>query len=394
MGLINQAFILPFQNRQLLIIYLSLIAGMFAASFLGIYVAIDMVRLGYWGVVTYLEAWLGLLGLVFFPFYFYTYAHMSRRNFIALVLGVQLIGSVLMVVVDLRNSPFTIGLLMAMFSTGFWQMYHLNMAAHSSDHSRGYEVSLGKAVARIGSILGAGSAGFLLSGGAPVQVIIMALFFQFIATVGLAITTPTGQHSAETDPSADQGNVSIEKFRHMFTAYPRQNIGVALEALVEQFTSIMIPVWLTLAGISALAIGLVRVLAALVTVFIVPLCGRLVHQKKGDEFKQATITFTLGWAPFFFAMTAPMLAWATIAWTIAGNFFSSGLESRRYSKRSATLVFVREIYLTLTRIPAIPITAWLAFYHPMAFAIVGALVTAAVWPYGLWLARSEREGGV
>lgn len=133
-SLLNRAYLQPFQNRRMLTVYMAVFLGTVANIFLSLYIALDTMRLGWMGMTTYLYAWFLPAGLLLFPLFYVLYTRLSRRALVIAVVGSQCAGFLLFLVSPLSQTPWGLGIMMVLFSTGYWQMYHGNMAAHI--HSR------------------------------------------------------------------------------------------------------------------------------------------------------------------------------------------------------------------------------------------------------------------
>lgn len=377
------------RNPQLLLVYLSLIGGALASYFLDLYLVIDMARTGYAGVVLYLETWYGVAGIILFPLFFYSFQFLSRRSFGIVMIISQLAGVAFLLTPRALEHPVSLGLLQALFATAYYQMLHINLAAHSSAEHRGFEMSLAQSLRRIGGVAGALLAGALAMTQLPINPVYMAFGIQLAATLGLIISSPE-IISPESGKRAAQGTVHIEGFRHVFKRFPRQNLGTAAEALVEGIMDLL-PVWLTVSGMGSLAIGALKGGQALLSVTLVPLVGKIVHRDRGEEFALGSALGVIGWLAMLVGLTKGGIMLSAMAWTAADNFIETGLETRRYSRRSATQIFVREIILTLVRIPMIPLAAWMAFYSTQGYIVIGIVTYIGVGFAGYALSRARHE---
>lgn len=393
MSLLHKSFIGPLKDPHLLLVYLSLFLGAVSNYFINIYLAIDMVRMGYASIVIYMEGWLGIAGFILFPLFFYSFTKFSKRGFVALVLGSQIAGTLLLFASGMSNDPLYLGIVRALFATAYYQMLHINLAAHASEDNRGFEMSLAQSIGKMGGILGAVLGGFLVSVHIGVNPMLMAFLLQLLATLGLVLTSPPIKTLADHETAA-KGQVHVEDFWQTFKKYPRQNWGTAAEAFFEVTVMLMIPIWLTLQGIGSIMVGLLKALEAVLAIFIVPIAGRIVHRQKGEEFFLGSAAGTLAWLPFLIGTTGAGVIFSIINWSLAGSLIQSGLETRRYSRRSATQVFVREIILTLVRMPAIPVVAWLAFYATNGYIALGITACVLAGLAGRALANAPEESRI
>lgn len=382
---LRKSFIDPFANPKLAALFVSIATGMFAFSFIGTYLSIDMLRLGFAGIVTYLETWLVLAGFVGFPFLFFISKRYSFRLAQIAIIVMQFVGMALLLMQpSITDQPFWMGFVLFLIATGFWQMNHICLAGHASDDGRGYEIGLAKSIGEVATVFGAGAAGFALA--YNVNAVLTAAFvLASIATFGLIYATP-----AQTDAEdGAQGTISFENLFAVLRRYPRQNLATALEAAFEMHTTILRSTWLAMIGVGASVIGLIGALQALWTTLLVPLIGRFIHNNKGTEFKAATVSSFLSWCV---VMTGSLGMWiSSFFWAAAVSFFRCGLESRWYQDRSATQILIREVILTIVRIPCIPLFAWIILEYPWYYPAAGVVVAIALWPVGMGVLRQSQK---
>lgn len=390
-----RTYIHPLRSAHLTVTYLSLFLGLLGQSYLFVYLAIDMAKLGYQAVVTYYEAWLLTGGLILFPALFYIFKYGGRRVFVGSVIALELIGAAVMLMCGQHTTPLVMGLIVATFGTGYWQMHHLNIAGHTSGDARGFEVSLAKVIGQIGGIAGSAIAGFSMAYGSAMHTAGAAFALIFIATVGLTWTLPRVREQDAKSDTDDRGSIIMENLWQVIKSHPRQNVATFCEAVYEIYMSMIMPVWLTLMGVAGYLVGITKMLQACVTALFAPMSGHAIHAGKGDEFKIAATTGALGSLPMlaFGPALVPLLT-ASFLWGVSRLMFLTGLESRWYSRRSATQVLSREIVLTLGRVVSVPAIAWVAFHAPLWYMPLGVALSLAVWPAGRYLMASTRESAL
>lgn len=386
-------YVQPFRNLRLSVTYLSLFFGILAGSFLSVYAAIDTVKAGAAGLIAFYYVWFILAGFVFFPLFFLLFRNFSRRVFIGTVLGTQIVGTVLLFLKDGAMQPWHLGVVMALFGTGYWQMHHINLAAYTSREGRGFEVSLANTLTQAAHILGGVFAGMLSQHEAGASVsLIVAFGAQLAATLGLALSSPRAVRATDTSTPdiPEAGHVLLENFRDIAWRFPRQNIGTALSAVMALVFVIMLPAWLKIIGLSGTMIGFIRGGQAIVTSVLSPYAGKLTQEESGREFKISALSGVVGWMlPLAASFSAPMVALSSLCLAASSLFFSTGIEARWYVRRSMTQILVREIILTVARIVFVPVVALLAFGPASGYALFGLAVAVLAWPMGIWLGKAR-----
>lgn len=384
MGALRKSFVDPFSNPKLGALFLSLAAGKFAFSFIGTYLAIDMLRLGFEGIVAYLGMWLIPAGFIGFPFFFFLSRRYGFSRAQMAIVIMQFAGMAMVLFIPgLTVQPYLVGLTLFLMATGYWQMVHICLAAHASDGARGYEIGLAKSIAEVATVIGAAAAGFALAYDAGATLSASFILVAF-ATFGLIYSTP---EQVEGD-TAGQGSISFEGLFSAIKRYPGQNIATALEAAFEMHISFLRTTWLAALGVAATAIGIIGGLQALWTTMLVPLIGRFIHDNKGTEFRAASVAGFVSWVPMLLGTAGVWVS--SFFWAAAVSFFRCGLESRWYQDRSATQILMREIMLTIVRIPCIPLFAWVILNAPEYYPYIGMGIACLLWPVGLRILRKPQ----
>jgi MFS family permease len=379
-------------NPMIVALGASLFAGMLASSFLSLYLAVNFAEQGFRAIVGYLEGWLVTAGFILFPAFSLLIKKTSVRIVVIAAVACQIAGMVLMIALYGDRSPWIVGFMVALFATGYWQMHHLAMAQHTSSERRGMEISFLAGVSQIGTLIGAASGGLLAAAPTAFHPQYIAFILQFLATCGLGLTMPRARLTEDVDGNAR--TLSRENFWTALGKYPRQNLGVMVEAMHELIFSFLLSVWLISTGFPVILLGALRIIGSLTGFMLMPVCGRLIHRRKGLEFKISALTGTAGWSMVAIAPIVPVIIVASFLWPLSALFLKTGLESRWYSRRSSTQILVREVILTCVRIPCIVVFAWFATLHTTIYPIVGILISLLVLPYGAYLLRSERESEI
>lgn len=387
-----RTYLHPFRSPKLAVTYLSLLLGMLGQGFLFLYLAVDMAKIGYGAVVSFYESWFLTAGLVFFPLFFTIMKTWGRTALIAIVIALEVMGMVALLLYGHTSSPLALGFIIALFATGYWQMHHLNIAGHTSSHSRGFEVSLAKIIMQVGGILGSALAAFAMGVASMDHLPSFAFLFVFAATFGLIATLPR-IHDGKDDE--DMGSIRMENITDVFKSYPRQNLATFLEAIYEMYIQILLPVWLTFMGISGAVIGVLQTMKGAVTALCAPFTGSVIHKGRGEEFTIAAASGTGGCLAILTGGLAMIpLVIASLLWAVSRLAFQTGLESRWYSRRSMTQILIREIMLTLGRAVSIPAIAWIAFFAPAWYMPLGVVLCLLVWPAGRHLTACARESAL
>ncbi|MEJ0063156.1 MAG: hypothetical protein WDO70_08130 [Alphaproteobacteria bacterium] len=149
------------QSRERALMYGAQFLGSLGLGFVGVFTAIDVLRFGMDGMMAYFLARFGIAGFLLFPLFTWAYYRWPRRRFFGFVLFSELLALAPLLHPAILQHPLMIGTCLACAGTGYWQVFHLAMAAHTSDKSRGYEVSLSQICQTFGGI-----AGYLAAGAA------------------------------------------------------------------------------------------------------------------------------------------------------------------------------------------------------------------------------------
>jgi hypothetical protein len=388
MSLLIRSYLQPFRNKNLAIIYGSIFLGVFANSFLMLYIALDTVKLGWLGMTAYLYGWFLVSGFVLFPFYYFLFTRHKRKWFISGVIGSQIFGLLLFLLTDISQTPWGVGITLALFVTGYFQMCHANLSGHNSKSEVGFEVSLAKAITNIGGLFGASLAGFIILGGDKPVLLGIAFLGIVCSTIGLSITLPR-IHPTKEDGNFDPTSIHVTPLLQTFCKDLPMTCGTFMEAFWESFSSLLMPAYLILAGIGTTMIGLIFGVQGIVVAMAIPLAGKLIHDGKGKEFQLAASLGGLSLVLLLLPLNAVVMLGSHVLRAMSKFFYHGGLESRWYGDKSFTQIFVRELNLTLARLVSIPLACWLCFQHQFLFLAVGFIVALLLWPVGKWAILSR-----
>jgi uncharacterized membrane protein len=375
-------------NPFILSVGASVFVGILAASFLGLWLAISFAREGFWALVWYFESWMVPAGFVLFPFFFFIMKKTSMRSVALAALACQIVGVGLMIISRGQMRPCTAGVMAALFSTGYWQMHHLALSQITSHEGRAVELSFLAGLTGVASLTGAAIAG-VMSGFSAEYALYIAFILQAAATLGLALTLPKA--GVRTSTAAD---IETERFWVGLRAYPRQNLGMAVDALHELVTALFLSTWLVTAGFPVIFFGVFRAIGSIAAVFVMPFCAAIVHRGRGQEFRWAGLAGIGGWLVVLIIPSAFVILAANFLWSMAVVFLNTGLESRWYSRRSPDQILTRELVLTCVRVPGIIVFAWIATRHPSFYPLAGIATSLIVLPYGVYLLGSQRESSI
>ena len=383
-------YIKPFKNPHFAKLALGIFIGLMAAAFLSTHLVVDMAKLGFGGVVTFLFSWLGLASFVFFPCLYGLLQKFGRRPFFIALVLLQGLGALLLFALPQPTSPFLTGIIMACFATSFWQMFHLNITGHSSGANAGFEMTLIKNICQCGAIAGALLIGLLHLENHSHAAAACAFILQALATWWLIANAPKFIHAKDLDDNTittgiEAGFVKIDGVLHHFKSRRKQMASVALSISAFLLFSTLFPVWLNNAAISRQNIGLLLALQGVCGLLGAPYVARLIHNQRGQEFALASLTAFMGWVCLLFAHSFLAFILGSVLCSFGFMCLSAGLESRWYGERSAGQIVAREMMMNVTRIFVIPAAAWVAFSSPHAYPLFGLGFCLTLWPLGKWV---------
>ena len=376
------------------LLYIGCFLGFGALAFQSIFLAVDFFKLGASGITAYYLGWLIPSGFILFPLLtWFKKSHPSL--FIPVIGALEIIGlwSATWAITD-RSDPIMLGFINALVVTGYFQLFHLALAGVTSDARRTRELAISKIAAQIGGICGASLGGFLFVDlGHGIPFFISAVCY-VIATLALAVISPKVRRSDSVSEQA-AGEVHAEPLIWAIFNYPRQNIGVVLEAFADFSSIYLLPVLLLRMGFEPTLIGLLHATRLTAALVLAPIAQRTIASGNGREFLASSLFGIAGW--LLFIQPEPVFFISLIASILLGCkgfLLALGLETRWYARRSMSQILARELVLTAARIIAIPLLACSAFKAPTLYLAIGLGSAILIYSYGLWLTRSAREGAL
>jgi len=149
------------------------------------------------------------------------------------------------------------------------------------------------------------------------------------------------------------------------------------------------PVWMRVMGISPMGAGINMSLRPLIGLFLTPLVGWLI-QKKGLRAAQlGGIGMILGWSLMAGSHVFPWMLAIGFAILSTGTNLLNPMEVGRWMKRrSAAAVICRESIIATGRIPAYGMGIVTSFLAPLAFPLLGLIISGAF----MFGTRPKRRG--
>lgn len=375
---ICKAFLYPLQDRSRAMMFGGQFLGSLGVSFLQVFIALDMLRFGVGGMMAYFLTRFSLGGLVLFPALTWLYFNRSRSWFLAAIFGTEFIALTPLLAPEIMQIPVLVGACLALASTGYWQAFHLAMTAHTSDHGRGYEVTLSQICQTIGGIAGslAGGAASALHFGSGVAVVGFAV--QIIATIMFCRTIPRPQMAGT---SAAAGQIQATRLRDEIFSNPQRSFLTLLDAVYAVMVDILMPAWLKLIGVAAFSVGVVHALRTAIQIIIAPLTGKYYAADKQKELRLGSALGLAGWLPWCFVSQTWLLLASIPLWSCGNILYRTGIEGRWYRDRSATAILGKEILLTVARMFSALLIIPAMFWYPAGFAFL-AVITSVTMIWG------------
>ena len=372
---LRQAFFHPLQDRARALMFGGQFLGSLGVSFLQVFVALDMLRFGVGGMTGYFLTRFALAGFVLFPALTWLYFNRARRWFFVAVFGTEFMALAPLFMPEILQEPLLVGACLALASTGYWQAFHLAMTAHTSDHGRGYEVSLSQIFQTLGGIAGSlvGGAASALHFGSGVALIGFGV--QIAATFMFCRTIPRPQTDGAV-PVA--GQIQATCLRHEMFGNRQRTLLTLLDAVYGVMVDILMPAWLKLIGVAAFSVGVVNALRTAIQIFAAPLTGKFYAADQQAELRLGSALGLVGWLPWCFAPQTWILLASIPLWSCGNILYRTGIEGRWYHNRSATAILGKEILLTIARMFSALFIIPAMFWYPTGFAWLAVITAAAM----------------
>lgn len=394
--LLVDGFIAPFTDVPLKGLYLVTLLFAFGLSGSDMFFVLDFAHMGPLAVMKMLLARYTAVCIVLLPLMLLLSRTLSKKW----LLGFYLLCPALSVcaiflLAGTEMPPMVIGTLFGMSAASFWAMYHLCLIAHSSDHNKGNELSIAVNGFNIGSILG------FITGGVLSQFEINPFF---VAAGGFAILFSATAMQAvyfvksKTLEMLQSHNSHEESIINAFKKHPKRSWGTFLQGAFDVPSRAAWPLFMTIAGVSAVAAGSIQAFTALFKLAFSPILGHWVNSDSGKEISYGSHLQAAGWLPWIALNTPALVSFSAFVWAIGQHFYDLGLSKRWYSCRSVGGVIARELTLGAGRIFATVGLIPLLLISPYVFAgaafCVGLLMIHLSYGYireGLKLAAEAAE---
>lgn len=377
-----RAFVKPFTSGRLGLVYASGVLSQLGSVLASIFIVVDMAHEGLWAMAAflftrYLVTAVGFSGLAWVAPY------LSRAILWIMVLTT----SVLAVTAAMiwAHSPIVIGVALSVAIVPFWFAFHTIMLASTHDEDRGEEVSMAWVSNVLGGMFGAILAGvFLASGVERSDAAGLGFAFNGLGALCLLPLLPNLHvlHQ-KTSAALREGEQDVLHNESLWRALhrPRRYVFSTLAtSMSEALTAFLLPVWLKMAGVAGLAIGLAFALKASVRFVLSPLTGILVRRAKGQELSLSAICSGLGWLGWLIlSPSAALLTGTTLLWTAGEHLYGVGMDSRWYATRSYACLVVREIYLTVGRCLVTLIALPIIYGTPDHFPLIGIAIASILY---------------
>ncbi|MGB4102088.1 MAG: MFS transporter [Alphaproteobacteria bacterium] len=259
---------MPLQDRTRALMFSGQFLGSLGVSFLQVFLALDMLRFGVTGMMDFFITSYAVSGLILFPMMTWLYFNKSRCWFFAVIIGTEFMALVPLFAPEILQVPMLVGACRALASAGYWQAFHLAMAAHTSDQGRGYEVTLSQIFQTLGGIVGGLAGGAAIALHADASIALCGFAVEIIATIMFLRRIPKPQQNG-THPEA--GQIQATNLRNEIFNNPQRSFLTLLDAVYAVMVDILMPAWLKLMGVAAFSIGVVHALRTTIQVIVAPL---------------------------------------------------------------------------------------------------------------------------
>lgn len=355
------AFILPCKDVQRAYLYFTSIIFAFSASFLDLFIVIDLIDLTAWEMIRYQvikNAGVSLV-VVILLFMIAKYGGKLIYPFITAMLSAAMI---LCLFWPYELQPWLLGFIFVLVNAPFWSLYHTFFAISVSDENVGNEVSLAGTGMTVGMALGFAAGGYL-------QSINAGIFGLVLGFGGMSVGTCMLIYHAYKLKLRDmilKSGALDEKIPEAFKRCRYRSIGSLLEGVMQTGGGALWPIFLSFAGVTAVAVGIWNAVMVLVKIIFTPIAGSLINHGKRREMLMGSAVTAVGWVPFIFTTTFALPA--MYIWSVGNQLFASGLGSAWYQSRTIASLIAREIILGLSRLIFIPIMI-LILYHDASLFI-------------------------
>jgi hypothetical protein len=369
--MLHSTFIAPFTSLTLCVVYFAAFLAVAGMTAVYLYMVFDYATMGMWAVMEHIVIRVLFVSMLTMPLLLWVGTVIAFKPFIIITTLIQIIASAAFFYIGPDGANWLLTLLFSVGVAVFWSSFHLMMSNLVTDKNSGNEVCMADAGITVGilvgSILGGVSLTMELGAFAFVAGPLMVILGTFILYLTMGQSIKKSQMSLSFFGPDEDFNLKTLKAQ-------KKNIASTLyEGVFQTIAHYLVPVWLHLMAVSAMGVGFLSAAQVALKIITSPIVGHLTNKtalaelSSDDDLDVGLALKSAGWLPWLFIQTPLLYVFSSLFWTAGQHFYSIGMASRWYRKRSICHLALREWSLGLgrliTTLVALPLLYWsLDFY--------------------------------
>tara|TARA_R110002124_G_scaffold149220_1_gene315215 strand:+ start:381141 stop:382358 length:1218 start_codon:yes stop_codon:yes gene_type:complete len=396
--MLHSTFIAPFKSLTLCVVYLAAFIAVAGMTGVYLYMVFDYATMGMWAVMEHFIVRALFVSMLIMPFCLWLGTVISFKPFMIITSLVQIIASLAFCYIGLDGDNWLLTLLFSISVAVFWSVFHLMMSNLVTDKNAGNEVCMADAGVTVGVLIGSLLGGVSLTMGLGGLAFIVGSIMVVLGTFILYLSMGQSIKKAQMNLSFFGEN---EGFNLQTLRAKKKNIfSTFYEGSFQTIANYLVPVWLHLMAVSAMGVGFLSAAQIALKIIVSPLVGHFTNKSalaelsSDDDLDIGLSLKAVGWLPWLFLQTPLLYMFSSLFWTAGQHFYSMGMASRWYRKRSICNLALREFSLGFGRL-ATTLVALPLLYWSLHSYIVFSVVLSVSMVLTTKLARSSmREGGL
>lgn len=373
------AFILPFRDPNRAYIYTTSMLFAFGVAFLEMFVLLDLSTLPRGEMMYFLFIKFFSSSIVVCST-FYLISRFGGRMCYPYIIGTLAVALLFYATLMDPNNPVQIGVMIGLLCAPFWGIYHVLFAVTASKENLGNEVSIAQTGMTIGTTIGFAAGGYF----AQNDMQNIALLVGFVTTALSTLMLVIYAYRIRLRKNLEKSGLLDETLGQAYDRCSYRSLGTAFDGIVQLIGGNLWVIYMSLAGISATAVGVWNAIMVLIKIIFTPIAGTLVNHGRRREMVLGSIIHTVGWVPFL--IPSAIVLPAMYVWSVGYQLFVTGLNTTWYSSRTISSLLLREMILGAIRLIAIPLLVPILYLDPLYFIIVTIIISAFMVFYSLrWM---------
>lgn len=362
---LHRAFIAPLRDPRRFGLYAGTFLGMLGYDLLMLFFSYRLAADSAQALITFWGAYFVFSGLLLFPALCWFQAAAPRRRTQVLFIALMIAGMALFWL--WRGHTILLAGANTLVSIPFWIAYHMVLAASSSDENRAAEICVAYLVIALG-----GAAGFLVGGAAMgflPESAVMGTGFATMALGGVLLTLLL--------PPPDGREPFLPAIAAALRRAGPAEIATIGAGGINVFSGFLLPAFLARSGIGTLAAGLTMALRIGSGFVVTPLAGRLAAHTNLHGARAGVALYAAAWLALLLPLPFVLrLSLALVFWAASTQFYNSAMDDGWYSRKTATAIAAREIWLSIGRLVFLAPAALWVFAAPATYPLLALGFTA------------------